>query len=85
MNLSDITHTNCQPPRIVILNFRQPILNSQNQAQVRANYMFKPMKYMKELPESGDLCGVLNAGLVETLSLVLRTHVFTSTLLYFSQ
>ena len=25
----------------------------------------------------------LNAGLVETLSLVLRTHVFTSTLLYF--
>ena len=44
--------------------------------------MFKPMKYLKTT-RSGDLCGVSNAGLVETLSLVLRTHVFTSTLPYF--
>ena len=44
--------------------------------------MFKAMKYLKTT-RSGDLCGGLNAGLVETFSLVLRTHVFTSTLSYF--
>ena len=44
--------------------------------------MLKPMKYLKTT-RPGDLCGDLNAGLVGTLSLVLRTHVLTSTLLYF--
>ena len=49
-----------------------------NQARL-GQIMFKPMKYLKvRWPVWG-----LNAGLVETLSLVLRTHVFTSTLLYF--